>query len=54
MATGRASARHLIECLRNCLLGDAADPLLRAAEGHARRLEERCRRDGEGWLLPPD
>jgi hypothetical protein len=54
MTAGRASARHLIECLRNCLQGDAADALLRAAEAHARRLEERCRRDGEGWLLPPD
>ncbi len=48
MTAGRASARHLIECLRNCLSGDAADALLRAAEAHARRLEERCRRDGEG------
>src|SRR5215203_737394 len=51
--TARADARHLIGCLRNCLLGEAADALLRVVQAHARRLEERYKRDGDR-PLPPD
>ena len=48
MATARASAtRHLIECLRNCLRGEAAGALLATVERQVERLL--CDRDDDGW-----
>lgn len=52
MGTGRASARHAVDCLRNCLLGEAADALLGTVEAHARRLEEREGKRSDATLPP--
>ena len=39
MATARASAtRHLIECMRTCLRGEAAGTLLATVERQVQRL----------------